>query len=107
MNSRHSLGILGAFFLALTTGCAAPRPALRKAPPRDRLTDTPSEKLAAMPVPDPAADPENKDQRFGIETARERGETAQRKREEKRRCVDIVSAQQAKGQKPPPCPAPK
>jgi len=97
-------GTLVASLLTVALGCASHQPALRPAPPRDRLTDSPSEKLAAMPVPDPAADPENQDRRFGVESARERGETAQRKREEKRRCVDVVSAQQAKGNKPPPCP---
>jgi hypothetical protein len=96
-----------ASLLSLALACTAHRPALRPAPPRDRLTDSPAEKLAALPVPDPAADAENQDRRFGIESARERGETAQRKREEKRRCVDVVSAQQAKGNKPPPCPPQK
>jgi hypothetical protein len=86
--------------LALLCGCATARP------PRDRVTDSPAEKLAAMPVPDPAADPENKDQRFGIESARERDQTAQRQREEKRRCVDVVSkSEAAKGK--PPCPPPR
>ena len=89
--------------LALLLGCASPRPALRSDRGPERLTDTPAEKLAAMPVPDPAADPENKDQRFGIESARERGETAKRKREEKSRCVDVVSKSEAARGKPP-CP---
>jgi hypothetical protein len=89
--------------LALAMGCATPRPTLRDGQTRQRLTNTPAEKLAAMPVPDPAADPENKDQRFGIESARDRGETARRKREEKRRCVDVVSRSEAARGKPP-CP---
>src|SRR5690349_16537004 len=53
--------------LTLLLGCASPRPALRADRTPARLTDTPAEKLAAMPVPDPTADPENKDQRYGIE----------------------------------------
>jgi len=60
-----------------------------------------------MPVPDPAADPENQDQRFGVQSARERGETIKAKRDEKSRCVDVVTnGEAAKGQKPPCQPAP-
>jgi hypothetical protein len=87
--------------LALLLGCASPRPALRADRGPQRLTDTPAEKLAAMPVPDPAADPENQDRRFGIETAREREETARQKREQKRRCVDVIAKSEAAKGKPP------
>jgi hypothetical protein len=93
-------------FLALGLACATPRSQLRR-DQTGRLTDGPAEKLAAMPVPDPAADPENKDQRFGIESARERGETAKRKREEKNRCVDVISKREAAREKPPCLPATK
>lgn len=100
MTIRRALSI---GLLALAVGCAAPRPTLRDGQTRQRLSNSPAEALAAMPVPDPAAAPENKDQRFGIESARERGETVRRKREEKRRCVDVVSkGEAAKGK--PPCP---
>jgi hypothetical protein len=96
--------IVLAFALAL--GCAHAGNNLRPAPAGERVTDSPAEKLAAMPVPDPAADPENKDQRFGIESARDRGQTAKAKREEQRRCLDVVSpADAAKGKKPT-CPPP-
>jgi len=87
--------------LALLLGCASPRPALRSDRGPERLTDTPAEKLAAMPVPDPAADPENKDHRFGIESARAREETARQKREQKRRCVDVVAKGEAAKNRPP------
>jgi hypothetical protein len=87
--------------LALLSGCATPRPSLRQGQTRQRLTDTPAEKLAAMPVPDPAASPENQDRRFGIESARERNETARRKREEQRRCLDAISRSEAAKGKPP------
>jgi len=89
--------------LALFAGCATPRPSLRPAPARDRLGDTPAEKLAALPVPDPAADPENQDRRFGIQSARARDEEARRQREERRRCVDVISRAEAQKAKPP-CP---
>lgn len=93
--------------LALALGCAGPRAGLR-AEQRQRVTDSPAEKMSAMPVPDPAADPENNNERFGVDSARERGETAQRKREEKRRCVDVVTnGEAAKGQKPTCPPANK
>jgi hypothetical protein len=93
--------------LALVLGCASSRSALRSDKPRDRVTDSPAEKMAAMPVPDPSANPENKDQRFGIESARERGETAKQKREDQHRCVDVVSAGEASKGKPPCTPANK
>jgi hypothetical protein len=96
-------GTLSTLFLALALGCASSRPALRDGQPGERVTDSPREKMAGMPVPDPTADPENQDQRFGIETARDRGETLKQKREAKQRCVDVVSAQTAKGTKAPPC----
>jgi hypothetical protein len=94
---------LSLVLLALLSGCATARPSLRQGQTRQLLTDSPAEKLAATPVPDPAADPENKDQRFGIESARERNETARRKREEQRRCVDVISRADAAKAKPP-CP---
>src|SRR5205814_4480690 len=97
---------LSGVVLALLSGCATPRPALRQPQARDRLRDTPAEKMAALPVPDPAADPEYKDQRFGIESARERDETARRKREERQRCVDVISRSEAARGKPP-CPPSK
>jgi hypothetical protein len=90
--------------LMAAIGCATPRPALRESQAKARLTDTPRERLAAIPVPDPAAAPENQDQRFGIESARERGETAKQKLEERRRCVDVVSGRQASKKTRPPCP---
>src|SRR5205085_1020290 len=86
--------------------CAVQRPAARGSKTSERLTNSPRESLAAMPVPDPTADPENKDQRFGIESARQRGDTLKQKRAELKRCADVVSAQEAK-KKIPPCPAPK
>jgi hypothetical protein len=89
--------------LALVSACATPRPTLRQPAAQTRVRGTPAERLAGIPVPDPAADPENKDRRFGIDSARDRNETAQRKREERRRCVDVVSkGEAAKGK--PPCP---
>jgi hypothetical protein len=100
MTTFHALSI---GLVALALGCATPRPALRERQASQRLTSSPAEKLAAMPVPDPAADLENKDQRFGIESARERAETARRKREEQRRCVDVISKREAARGKPP-CP---
>jgi hypothetical protein len=96
-----------AFLIMVAFGCATPRPALREPSAKTRLTDTPRERMAAIPVPDPAATRENQDQRFGIESARERGETAKQKAEEKRRCVDVVSARQAGKNTPPPCPPAK
>jgi hypothetical protein len=87
--------------LALGLGCATPRPQLRPAQPHARLTNTPAEKLAAMPVPDPAADPENRDRRFGIDSARARADAARQKREEERRCVDVISKPEAAKGKPP------
>src|SRR6185295_13032132 len=47
--------------LALLSGCATPRPGWRQDQSQKRLKDTPAEKMAALPVPDPAADPENQD----------------------------------------------
>jgi hypothetical protein len=96
-----------ALLLLAAIGCATPRPALRESQAKARLTDTPRDRMAAMPVPDPAAAPENQDQRFGIESARERRETAKQKLEERRRCVDVVSAQQASKKPRPPCPPAK
>jgi hypothetical protein len=93
--------------LTLLLGCASPRPALRADRTPARLTDTPAEKMAAMPVPDPTADPENKDQRYGIESARAREETARQKREQKRRCVDVVARAEAAKGKPICVPASK
>jgi hypothetical protein len=88
---------------ALISGCATARPSLVQPAARSRVSGTPAERLAGIPVPDPSADPDNKNQRFGIDSARERNETAQRKREEGRRCVDVVSkGDAAKGK--PPCP---
>jgi hypothetical protein len=87
--------------LALLFGCASPRPALRPDLAGQRVADSPAEKMAAIPVPDPAADPENQDRRFGIESARERNDTAQRKREEQRRCVDVISKKETAGGKIP------
>jgi hypothetical protein len=89
-------------------GCAnqraARKPSLHDRPAAERrLTDTPAERLAAMPVPDPAAAPENKDQRFGLESDKHRRETEARKRAEKQRCVDVVSDKDAK-KRQPPCP---
>jgi hypothetical protein len=100
MTSLHSLSLP---LLALALGCAAPRPALQPARPA-RLTGLPADSLATMPVPDPAADRENQDRRFGVDSARERGETAKRKREEQRRCVDVVANGGATGSTKPPCP---
>lgn len=104
MNSSRLSPVL---LMALVFGCATPRASLRAEQPRNRITDSPAEKMSAMPVPDPTADPENKDQRFGIESARARKETARRQQDEQRRCVDVVSdADAAKGSKPP-CQPPK
>lgn len=107
MNTRRTLSTLAlSVASALAVGCASPRSGLRDAPTAGRVTDSPRERMAAMPVPDPTADPENQDQRFGVESARERGETAKQKREAKERCVDVVSAQAATGNKLPPCVTP-
>jgi hypothetical protein len=96
---RTSTAIL-LFLVSLASGCATTSTRAKEA----RLADTPADRLANMPVPDLGADPENKDRRFGIESARERNETAQRKREERRRCVDVVSkGEAAKSQ--PVCPS--
>jgi hypothetical protein len=84
----------------LLSGCASPRPTLRPDQARQRLRDTPAEKMAGIPVPDPAADPENQDRRFGVESARERNETVRRQREERRRCVDVIARNDATGGKP-------
>jgi hypothetical protein len=85
--------------LALALGCA-------HAGSEQRPRDSPRERMGGMPAPDPTANPDNKDQRFGIDSARERGETAAQKRAAQRRCVEVVG-----GKAPPkgaPCPpAPK
>jgi hypothetical protein len=93
--------------LALLFGCATPRPTLRPSPTTQRVADSPAEKMAAIPTPDPAADPENQDRRFGIETARDRNETARRQREEQRRCLDAISRSEAARAKPPCVPSQK
>jgi hypothetical protein len=89
--------------LILALACASSRPALHQPPSGDRVSDSPRERMSGMPVPDPTADPENQDQRFGIESARDRGQTAKQKREERQRCLDLISKAQAAGKKPPPC----
>ena len=97
---------LAMVLMAGTMACATARPGLDSSQSNRRLTNTPREKLAAMPVPDPAADPDNQDQRFGIESARERRELAKQKKAQQSRCVDVVSAQEA-GKPTPPCPPAK
>jgi hypothetical protein len=97
-------------FLSSALGCATTERARRPAASdgqtaEQRLHDAPAERLAGLPVPDPAASPENQDQRFGVESARARREAEARRRDEKRRCVDVVSAEDARKRRPP-CPPP-
>jgi hypothetical protein len=101
---RRFRGVLLSVLLVGSVACATRRSGFRDSQATTgRLTNSPRENLAAMPVPDPGADPEHQDQRFGIESARERAETVKQKRAEKSRCVDVVSPGEVK-KGTPPCP---
>ena len=86
---RFSCLLLGALTIG-AVGCAH-RPAAAPETAAQRIKDSPREKMAAIPPVDPGADPENQDQRFGVESARERGQTAAQQRAERQRCVDIIA----------------
>jgi hypothetical protein len=104
MTRAHWISLLS---LSLAIACGGSRSALRGPPPGDRVSDSPRERMSGIPVPDPTADPENQDSRFGVDSARDRGATIKQKREERQRCLDLASKAQAEGKKPPPCLPPK
>jgi hypothetical protein len=88
--------MIAAMLFAAASGCATQG---------SQDVRSPQDRLGGMPVPDPTADRDNNDQRFGIESARERGATARQKLAERRRCADIIA-----GRIPntgPPCGAPR
>lgn len=85
----------------LGAGCArtragGPRPAV----PERRVHDSIPDRIADMPAPVPEADPNNQEQRFGIEGAKARREA---KPKPVSGCVDVVDGKPPKGN---PCPKP-
>ncbi len=93
--------------LSLSLSCASQKSGLQQRPPaHGRIADSPPEKLAAMPAPDPAVDPDNQNQHFGIEAAGQRRETAKRSQVDRRQCLDVVTPEQAK-KGIVPCPPPQ
>lgn len=92
-------------WVALVAGAAlSTAAALGCATAGRRIPDSGREQVGGMPVPDPGADRDNQDQRFGIDSARERGDTLKQKRAEQRRCADVVSGKIPN--RGPPCPTP-
>lgn len=92
MKLHHIDRTIGVALLAAALGCATAG---------KRIPDSPREKLGGMPVPDPVADRDLQDQRFGIDSARERGDTMAQKRAERRRCADIIAGKAPN--RGPPC----
>jgi hypothetical protein len=105
MARKVSCAVLGLALMG-AGACGGRLPPVENPPPpvEKRIPNSPPEKLADMPAPYPEADPANKDETWGHESAKVRRDAA-RQSAARRGCVNVIQ-----GQTPPPgsvpCPPP-